>query len=158
MSIMKRGLTLFNLLLKDFKLHEWSEAADSCEFCGVKFEVRITWVDRTGCFGDIEWRISHRPDCPGKLDEETGEEANFESLIDIAGWEFIDKPISLNGREFLPLKCRANVGPCLNCGRLIIGVPLILFIAKGEGGELDFCFGCAEKLGILDNLVRSDKG
>jgi len=76
------------------------------------------------------------------------------SEMDFAGWEFMDKTFRFRGREYYPLKSRANVGPCLNCGRLVVGVPLILFIDEGRGGELDFCFECVEKLGILGGLRK----
>jgi hypothetical protein len=150
---------VFGKLLSDCPFRKWVKAADGCEFCGAEYEVRVTYVDGSGCYGDVEYRIRHRKNCLERFNEETGEEIDCaESVFDVAGWKYLFKPVELKGRVFLPLNCRANVGPCLNCGRLIIGIPLILFIAKGESGELDFCFGCAEKLGILDNLVRSVKG
>ena len=150
---------MFRKLLSNYPFRKWIRAADGCEFCGAEYEARVTYVDGSGCYGDVEYKILHRKDCPERFDEETGEEIDCaESTFDVAGWEFVSKTFMLNGREFLPLKARANVGPCLNCGRLIISVPLILFIAKGKGGKLDFCFGCAEKMGLLNNLVRSVKG
>jgi hypothetical protein len=30
------------MLLKDFKLNEWFEAADGCEFCGAPYRVMVT--------------------------------------------------------------------------------------------------------------------
>lgn len=139
-------------LLKDFPKNQWLEAADGCEYCKEKYNVMVTWVDETGAFGDIVKKLEHKEDCPERFDYETGVEQGQILLHDIAGWEFMDKPVKLFGKKFIPLKSRANVGPCLSCWKLVVGVPLILFIDKGRGGELDFCFTCAQKLGILDNL------
>ena len=147
-------------LLRDYPLREWMEAADGCDYCKAKYEARITWVDETGCFGDVEYRISHRQACAERFDMETGEDLRDVTNVDIAGWEYHDKPLTLRGPhgrgcvELYPLKSRANVGPCLLCGKLVIGVPLILFIDEGRGGQLDFCFGCAESLGILEAMVK----
>lgn len=133
-------------LLKDYPRNVWMEAADACGFCGAKYQVKVTWVDERGCFGDIEWKIPHKDDCHELIYEEESE-GN-----DIAGWEFHDKVYSLMGREYYPLKTRANIGPCLQCRKLVVTVPLILFLDGGNEGELDFCFGCAKTLGILDQL------
>jgi len=132
--------------LKDYPLNQWMEAADGCDSCGAKYSARVTFVDESGCFGDIEWKISHKDDCYKIYEEEETEGS------DIAGWEFQDKIHQILGKTFLPLKTRANIGPCLECGKLVIDAPLILFIDEGRSGELDFCFGCAETLGILDQL------
>jgi hypothetical protein len=143
---------VFRKLLSDYPFRKWTKAADGCEFCGAEYEARVTYVDGSRCYGDVEYRIRHREDCLERFNE-GGELDCTESAFDVAGWEFADRPLMLNGGEFLPLKSRTNVGPCLNCGRLIIGVPLILFIAKGEGGELDFCFSCFEELGLIERMV-----
>jgi len=144
---------VFRKLLSDYPFRKWVNAADGCEFCGAESEVRVTYIDGSGCYGDVEYRIRHRKNCPEKFNEETGEEINFsESTFDVAGWEYLDKPVELNGRQFYPLKARANIGPCLNCGKLVVGVPLILFIDEGRGGELDFCQRCFEDLGLLNRL------
>lgn len=138
-------------VLRDYPLREWMEAADGCDYCKAKYQVRVTWVDETGCFGDVEYRISHREDCPERFDDGG---TNVRS-IDIAGWEYHDKPLgTFRGVEYYPLKSRTNVGPCLECGKLVVGVPLILFIDEGRGGELDFCFSCAKEKGILDLLQK----
>jgi len=135
--------------LKDFPFWEWFEAVDGCDFCGAKYQVRVTYVDDSGYFGDVEYRVSHAEDCAERFDEELN---TAESIFDMAGWEFTDKPVTVLGKQFLPLKTRANIGPCLNCGKLVIGVPLILFIDEGRGGELDFCSLCFEKLGLWKEL------
>lgn len=140
-------------LLKDYPRDEWMEAADGCESCGAKYQVKVSWVDDAGIFGDVVARVEHREDCPKRYDEWTGEDVETEEVIDVAGWEYMEEPHTLLGREYYPLKSRANIGPCLECGRLVIGVPLILFIDQGRGGQLDFCFECAEKLGILRALT-----
>lgn len=135
----------FHKLLKDFKLNEWMEAADGCEYCGAKYEVRVTdlW---SANFGDVEYRIKHKPDCPEKFMDEDEEEPAWDN----AGWEFMEKPIIFRGNQYYPLKSKANIGPCLECGKLVIGVPLILFIDDCRKGELDFCWDCAKRLGILE--------
>jgi len=143
---------LFRELLKDFPFRKWLDAADCCEFCGARYQVRVTYVDESGCFGDVEYRISHAEDCAERFDEETGEELKpAEFTFDVAGWEFVDKPVTILSKQFLPLKARANIGPCLECGKTI-GIPLILFIDEGRGGELDFCQKCFEQLGLLNQL------
>ena len=53
----------------------------------------------------------------------------------------------------MPLKARGNIGPCLACSCLVVGVPLILFIDEGRKGEFDFCFKCASGLGLLEEIV-----
>jgi len=141
--------------LKDYLRDEWMEAADGCDLCGAVYQVRVNWVDDTGCFGDIVYRISHTDECPERwesVSEEEGEESDY------AGWEFMENPFTFKGKQYYPLKSRANIGPCLECGKLIIGVPLILFIDEGKGGELDFCWSCAEKLGILKELTVKETG
>lgn len=106
----------------------------------------MTWVDKTGTYGDVEYSANHKSDCLRDIASETE--------TDMAGWLFAEKTIFLGGVEWTPLKARGNVGPCLNCGRLVVGIPLILFIAEGKGGELDFCFKCAVKLGFLAQLLK----
>jgi hypothetical protein len=144
---------MFRKLLSDYPFRKWVKAADKCEFCGAEYEARVTYVDKSGCYGDVEYRVRHREDCPERFDEDTGEELDCaESTFDVAGWEYSDKPVELRGRQFYPLKARSNVGPCLNCGRLVIGVSLILFIDEGRGGELDFCKRCFEDLGLVNRF------
>lgn len=128
--------------LKDFPLNTPFDAADECPNCGGKLRVQITWIDASDyVVGDVSWECQQCGD--------SGE--------DIAGWQLAENPVKLLGKEFYPIISRANVGPCLNCGKLVIGVPLILFLDQGRKGELDFCFSCAKKLGILDKLVDKTK-
>jgi len=141
----------FHKLLKDYPRFEWFEAADGCDTCGSKAKVMITHVDEKGFLGDVQWRIFHKPDCLEAYDEET---LGIDAYEDVAGWEFMPNPFTFRGKQYYPLKSRANIGPCLSCGRLIIGVPLILFIEHGEKGELDFCWHCVKKLGILESLTK----
>jgi len=143
--------------LKDYPQKEWIEAADGCEFCEEKFFVQITDVDGSGNFGSIKWRIYHKEDCPERLEEEeeilvAAEE--FKEGEDVAGWEFYEHTIMIKGMTFYPIKSRANIGPCLICGKLVIRVPLILFINEGKKGELDFCFDCTKDRGILNQLTK----
>jgi hypothetical protein len=139
----------FHKLLKDFKLNEWFEAADGCEVCGGKAEVMVTHVDDTGTFGMVEWHIDHKADCPEVYGGDEEDSVAVQAVQDFAGWEFMSEPFTFHGRQYYALKSRANIGPCLNCGKLVIGVPLILFIGEGRRGELDFCWGCVKRLDIM---------
>jgi hypothetical protein len=153
----KEGLLMsepFHKLLKDFPRDVWFEAADGCEVCGAKYYVNIVELDKDGVFGFIQWAITHKPDCENRFIEDVDEEETAEFDLEPAGWEFMPKTFTFHGKQYYPLKSRANVGPCLECGRLIIGVPLILFIDKGVKGELDFCWECAKKLGIMAMIKR----
>jgi len=144
-------------LLKDYPLNEWIEAADGCEFCGAKYQVRSTRVDPDENMGDVEYRITHTEDCPEGYYEEGDYDPALAANFDVAGWTYKEKPIKFRGLELYPLESRANIGPCLLCGKLVVGVPLILFIDEGRGGQLDFCFRCAEEKGILREETPRDK-
>jgi len=148
----------FHKLLKDFPKGEWFEAADGCEVCGAKYKVRVIDLDKDGTLGTVEWAITHKPDCSERfaedMDEFIGNKEFTESDWDNAGWEFMPEPFTFQGKQYYPLKSRANIGPCLSCGRLIIGVPLILFIDKGRKGELDFCWSCVKRLGIMEMIRK----
>jgi len=123
--------------LRDFKLNHIYKAADKCEECGGEIFYKITWIDpETHDIGTIIWECSK---C-GIND------------IDNVGWTIANKPVEFMGKQFFPLTARANIGPCLNCGKLVIGVPLILFLNKGEKGELDFCFSCVKENGWDEKL------
>ena len=139
-------------LLKDYPLNQWIDAADGCEYCGAKYDVNITWVDETGNFGEVLTRIRHSEDCPERYDIDTGFDRGENLSHDVAGWTFKKQTISIKGKTFTPLASRSNIGPCLNCEKLVVGCPLLLFIDQGRGGELDFCWSWAKELGILDQL------
>jgi len=116
--------------LGDFELNKLYEAADPCPYCGGRVECKVTYIDpEDRDLGDLSWSCTV---C------DAGD-------VDIVGWRQADKPVEFMGRKFYPLTHRANVGPCLACGRLVVGVPLILFLDKGRRGELDFCFPCVRK-------------
>lgn len=147
---------MFEKLLKDFPLNSWIDAADTCEFCGRKYAIKITETDKSGKFGNVTWRIYHTLDCPERFNEEEEiifSPGEYEEGEDFAGWDFRKNTITILGMTFKPLKSRANIGPCLICEKLVVRVPLILFIGQGKLGELDFCFTCAKEKGILDHLV-----
>jgi len=158
----RRGLPLregedkipMHKLLKDYPLNEWIEAADGCEYCKAKYQVRITWIDPEENVGDVEYRIRHEEDCLGKYDLRGVEILEDDVDADIGGWTYMEKAIAFRGLNLYPLKSRANLGPCLICEKLVVGVPLILFIDEGRGGELNFCFGCAEEKGILREVLN----
>jgi len=132
--------------LRDYPLNEWIEAADGCDLCGEKARVMLTWVDESGDFGDVVIQHRHKYDC---LDPEM---CGFGEHADVAGWKFSDQTIYFAGREWATLKSRANMGPCLNCWKPVVGVPLILWPKDGKV-EFDFCFKCAKELGILDQML-----
>jgi len=138
--------------LKDYPLNEWMEAADGCDYCGAKYEVMVTWVDETGKFGDVTYRIKHEDGCPDRYDDFTGEPiGDTVENVDAAGWTFSERIIPIAGRRWVALKSLANIGPCLNCWKLVVGIPLILWPSNAKV-ELDFCFNCAAELSILDQL------
>lgn len=124
--------------LNDFPLNTPFDAADVCEKCGGKLRVTITFIDPNSdhTFGGLFWEC-----------EQCGDNGQ-----DIVGWKLASKPVKILGKEFYPIILRANIGPCLNCGKIVIGVPLILFLNEGHKGELDFCFSCSKKLGLLEAL------
>ena len=134
------------MFLKDYQRGEWMDAADFCEMCGARHQVKVKEVQSDGLYGVVEIMERHGPGCPMRF------EAYPYERSDTAGWEYASERVKLFGREFTPLKERGNVGPCLGCGKLIVGVPLILFLDEGCGGELDFCFNCALELGVIDKL------
>jgi len=121
--------------LKDFEIGKVYEAADECEDCGSKLEVIIREIDESGDYGWLEWRC---PECKESYDE-------------IVGWELADESAIIFGMELYPILGRSNIGPCLICEKLIIGVPLILF-PEGGDYEFDFCFECAYQKGLLKRL------
>jgi len=127
-------------LLRDYPLNVWLDAADECPECFHTLRVRVVWLDDDGLFGNVE---VHCPECG-------------DSYVDLAGWTLAEEPFSLRGRLFYPIVSISNVGPCLNCWKLIPGAPLILFIDGGRGGELNFCFECAHKLNILEDLKTEE--
>jgi hypothetical protein len=143
---------VFRKLLKDYPTGKPFEAADGCESCGARFMVEVIDVDEDGLFGMVEWSITHKPDCPENpaYDEE---EEGLDWDVEGAGWELSDEPVTIalpsGGRKmYYPIVVRSNITPCLECGRLIVGTPIIVLI-KEMGSELDFCPECAERLGII---------
>jgi hypothetical protein len=123
--------------LSEYHLNQWIEAAGECPQCLSRhLQVMITWVDETGDCGDIVVRclVCGFTDC------------------DVAGWTVDSCTRNILGKPYTPIKLRTNVGPCVACERLVVGVPLILFIDEGRGGELDFCSSCFEKVGLLETL------
>ena len=125
--------------LKDFPLNQWLEATGECPQCQSKsVQAKVTWVDESGDFGDIALKCLI---------------CSFTDH-DIAGWKIGSQTHPFLGKQYLPLTSRANVGPCMACEKIVVGVPLILFLDEGRDGELDFCFSCAEKLGLLESIVK----
>ena len=138
--------------LKDYPLNEWLEAADKCDMCGAQRYVKVTWVDETGDFGEVETRVDHEENC-ADLDFSMDP---VDHSFDFAGWEYSHNVIKIAGREWPTFKSRGNVGICLNCEKFVVGIPLIMWPEDGDV-ELDFCFKCAEELGILNLLTKEVK-
>ena len=59
--------------------------------------------------------------------------------------------VRISDKYFITRQISPDDVPCMNCHRLLIDeIPLRVFCGdQGSKGELTFCFGCAEKLGIL---------
>ncbi len=125
--------------LAEYPLNQWIEAAGECPQCNSKqVQVMLTWLDKSGNLGDVTIKCLT---------------CGF-SDYDLAGWKVGSKAVTILGKQYTPLTSRANVGSCVVCDRIIVGVPLILFINEGRGGELDFCTECAEKTGVLGALLK----
>jgi len=136
--------------LGDYPRGTWVEAADGCDICGARNQVRVLSLDEDG-YGEVQVRITHRPHCPAALDEDPeGHGAGYRR--EQAGWKYRAKSIVVRGEEWTPIAARADVSICLGCGRLVADGLIILFIDGGRGGELDFCLGCAQELGLLEKL------
>ncbi len=138
--------------LADYPIGKPFEAADGCQFCSSKYQVTITEVDDAGMWGTVEYSLAHEDDCPDRwLLDDSNE-------IDILGWTFSPLRVAFGDWNGQPLASRPNVGPCLNCWRLIIGVPLILFDPNGAY-QMDFCFECVENLQLMNLMTpRIKKG
>ena len=65
--------------------------------------------------------------------------------------------IRIQDKYFITRQVSPDSVPCMNCHGLIEDVPLRIFADDGNKGELTFCFGCAEKLGILGLLSPEGK-
>ena len=139
-------------LLGDYPRGTWIEAADGCDVCGARHQVRLLGVE--GPYGEAQVRITHRPHCPAACDEdpEGPDGYRVRGRRESAGWEYCGQSVVLGGREWTPIAARAGVSLCLGCGRLVVDSLIILFVDEGRGGELDLCLGCALELGVLENL------
>ena len=144
--------------LGDLPRDTWIEAADGCDLCGARHQVKVRSVE--GHYGEADIRIIHRPHCPATYDEDPGGPDGYGvcDRQESAGWEYGDQKIILGGQEWTPIVARADVALCLGCGRLVVDGLIILFIDEGRGGELDLCPGCALELGVFDNLGRQNGG
>jgi hypothetical protein len=141
-------------LLKDYLLNQWMEAAGECQFCRAPYEARVTWVDETGSFGDVETRIHHNKDCIERYDDEgiNPPDEDVWAGTDIAGWEFHPEKQVIAGKEYSVFSKTANIAPCLACWRLVVDVPLILWPEDG-GWEAHFCWNCVKELGLDKALI-----
>lgn len=66
----------------------------------------------------------------------------------IVEWE--DKYIEICGKKYRALKNWVNITICVECGKVIMDVPLIVW--DEEGSALTFHFECAQKIGLLEKL------
>lgn len=131
--------------LADYPVGEPFEAADGCQYCKAKYQLTITRVE--GDLGNVEYSITHEEDCIGRWDED----GDLDREPDIVGWTLSPQLVRLGVWNGQPLTYRANIGPCLNCWKLVVGVPLILFPAAGAY-EMDFCFKCVEDLQLMKQM------
>ena len=148
----------FHKLLKEFVRGSWLLAADSCEYCKIKYNVKIAHVNASNTDGIVEWDVHHKQDCSRRSDAEREVGLDPETRMDTVGWTFSKDPVYVCGKTFYPLASRGNIGPCLNCGLLVVAAPLILFLGGRSRAELDFCWSCAENLGLLEAHTRGKGG
>lgn len=147
-------------LLSNYPVNESMQAADGCQYCSAIYSVTVLDVDAETQIGTISSGLIHDPECPDRFEEfedpYSGDldvaEASTEGIIDIAGWTFHNYSVKVFGGEFPAIASRANVGPCLNCWKLIVSVPLSLF-SEEHNYQLDFCHDCADRLGIFKTLL-----
>ena len=128
--------------LSDYPIGEPFEAADGCQYCPAKYQLTITRVE--GDLGNVEYSITHHDYCTDRWDED----GDLEHELEIVGWTLSEHIVRVGVWNGHPLTYRANIGPCLNCWKLVVGVPLILFPADG-GYQMDFCFKCVEDLQLM---------
>jgi len=121
--------------LKDYPAGEWLVAADTCRECGQYLDVKI--IDVKGNYGNAVSRCGN-PNCKDHKNE----------VWHVIGWEYNLMSATLRNRTFHPFRDRADIGPCSNCEKLIIDVPITLFIGGGKSGQLDFCDSCFKGLGL----------
>jgi hypothetical protein len=125
--------------LRDFPVDEWFEAADGCDYCGVRYRVMINMLEEGGIYGEVLIRDGHMPECLGPDDVDR---------LELAGWEYGSKRVTINGVAYRSIWHRCDVTICLSCGRLIVDGPFVVLLDGGKHGELDFCHSCVEDLGI----------
>jgi len=75
-----------------------------------------------------------------------------EEILIVEYWP--DKFIIIHGKKFKALRKWGNISLCSECGE-VVWEPLILWDSKDTSKALTFHFRCAEKLGILDDIVRA---
>jgi hypothetical protein len=114
---------------------KWIEAAGTCTFqsdeygseCGAKMMVMVK--DGWGIFK-----------CEKGHEDE-----------DAIGWTYYSQPVVFQGQYYLPFSKRSNRAHCVNCGRIVYEIPLILWgpnAPEKVKWELNFCFHCVHTLGI----------
>jgi hypothetical protein len=126
---------------KDFPTGEWIMAAGRCECWGDEYA--------DSCDASVEVKIEKE----GYMLIRCLKGHETDGLV---GWEVGKEPVSL-GRlgNFFPILKRADHSYCASCGRIIVDIPLILWgpnAPRRVDWEIDFCFACAERLGVLNWL------
>ena len=79
-----------------------------------------------------------------------GEE--LEEVLIVEYWK--KKTMTILGKTYPALKAWGNISKCSECGKIIFDVPLILWDSNDTSKALTFCFKCAEKLGILNLMMK----
>lgn len=121
--------------LQEFIPKGWHDAADVCSSCGVRYQARVVADDHG--FGSVEWRAGHKVECEYAGDEGEG----------FAGWELssVYYAIGDDERGFPAYLKMAEVLMCLQCTRLIVDVPILLF---SEHLAWAFCTHCFPGLNV----------
>lgn len=95
------------------------ETADTCDECGSRILMRITWVDKSGNLGYAEYWC---PRC-GWVEE------------DFIGWKYSEEHVNILGMSLRPYVAVSNIRLCHVCGRPIVSVPSVIFIERGCWGN-----------------------
>jgi hypothetical protein len=127
-------------LLKEYAREVWHEAADTCQDCGARYEVRVEEVDGAGEAGIVRVRAPHREACDHGEDDHQREEA---------GWSLTGGYLTFLGQDFALLDGYLDVLACVGCERFIVTMPLLVF---AHAGLLAFCHSCARQWGIVGSL------
>lgn len=65
------------------------------------------------------------------------------------------KTIKIKGKAYRALKRWGNISQCVECGKVIFDVPLILWDKKDPSKAVSFCWKCVEKLELIKGLAST---